>query len=328
MRRKRARRIRYRPVRRSAGARRRRSYRLIHALLIAVASVSIALIAQAAWRTVNTRRVNAALQAMRTSDGAAPSVEVAAPPMDAGRAERAVQAAADLPEGMALMGNPKAAVRATSRTAAVEKPERTVYHNVRSDILPDMLKLSRINPDLIGWIRIDSLVNLPVVYRDNEYYLTHDFYGHRSKAGTLFLDAGHPLTESAANLLIHGHDMADGTMFGLLVHYQRDGYIEKHPVIRFTTLWEEERYAVFAVLRVPTDPTEDGFVNYYAHPTFPSDAAFEQYIDTLRRRALQTADIDVRPGDALLTLTTCLDDDRLIIVARRMTDDAPSTRRG
>lgn len=181
-----------------------------------------------------------------------------------------------------------------------------------------MLRLSRINPDLIGWINIDGLVNLPVVYRDNEYYLTHDFYGHRSKAGTLYLDVNHPLTQSAANLLIHGHDMADGTMFGLLVHYQRDGYIEKHPVIRFTTLWEEERYAIFAVLRVPTDPTKDGFVNYYAHPAFASDAAFDRYVNTLRQNALQTADIDVRPGDALLTLTTCLGDDRLIIVARRI----------
>ena len=60
---------------------------------------------------------------------------------------------------------------------------------------------------------------------------------------------GDPLTEEAANLLIHGHDMADGTMFDLLVHYQRSGYIEKHPEIRFNTLWEAERYLIFAVLR-------------------------------------------------------------------------------
>lgn len=38
-------------------------------------------------------------------------------------------------------------------------------------------------------------------------------------------------------------------MFDLLVHYQRSGYIEKHPEIRFNTLWEAERYLIFAVLR-------------------------------------------------------------------------------
>jgi len=42
------------------------------------------------------------------------------------------------------------------------------------------------------------------------------------------------------------------------------------------------------------------------------------YIDTLRRNAIQTADIDVQTGDALLTLTTCLGDDRLVVVARRI----------
>ena len=68
----------------------------------------------------------------------------------------------------------------------------------------------------------------------------------------------------------------------------------------------------------PTDPKKDGFVNCYAHPAFASDADFNAYMDKLRRHALRTADVDVRPGDALLTLTTCLDDDRLVIVARKL----------
>lgn len=98
MRRKRARRIRYRPVRRGVDARRRRRYALIRALLIAVACVSIALIAQAVGRTITTNRVNAALQAMRTSDGAAPSVEVVAPPIGEGSSEQAARAAIDCPK--------------------------------------------------------------------------------------------------------------------------------------------------------------------------------------------------------------------------------------
>jgi len=119
--------------------------------------------------------------------------------------------------------------------------------------------------------------------------------------------------------------MTDGTMFGLLIHYQRGGYIDKHPVIKLSTLWDVERYAVFAVLRTPVDPRKDGFVNYYAHPTFASDADFCAYIDTLRRHALQTADVDVQPGDGLLTLTTCLGDDRLVVVARRLREDEPAS---
>ena len=322
MRRKKTRKIRYRPVRRDRRSSRRVRFTLIRAVLIATVTVSVSLIASAVWRTIATRRLSAELQAIHTADGEAPSVQVAAPPIDDTASESLLRAAStDLPEGVALMGSGNIASESTSsKTAAatLDTVTSTCYHNTNADFLPEMLKLSKANPDLVGWLHIDGVVNLPVVYRDNEYYLTHDFYGHRSKAGTLFLDVSHPLTENAANLVIHGHDMADGTMFGLLVHYQRSGYIEKHPEIRFSTLWEAERYLIFAVLRTPTDPKADGFVNCYAHPTFASDADFNAYVDTLRSHALRTAEVDVRPGDALLTLTTCLDDDRLVIVARKL----------
>ncbi len=297
-------------------------FTLIRAALIAVVAVSVSLTVSAVWRTIATHRLSAELRAMHTADGKAPSAEVAAPPLDdVARESRLREASTGLPEGVALMGSGNAASKSAlgkTAEATADTVTLTRYRNTNADFLPEMLKLSRVNPDLIGWLHIDGVVNLPVVYRDNEYYLTHDFYGHHSKAGTLFLDAGHPLTEDAANLLIHGHDMTDGTMFGLLVHYQRSGYIEKHPEIRFSTLWEAERYLIFAVLRTPTDPKKDGFVNCYAHPAFASDADFNAYMDKLRRHAMRTADVDVRPGDALLTLTTCLDDDRLVIVARKL----------
>ena len=53
-------------------------------------------------------------------------------------------------------------------------------------------------------------------------------------------------------------------------------------------------------------------------PETGDDTNLPLYVDTLRSHALRTAEVDVRPGDALLTLTTCLDDDRLVIVARKL----------
>lgn len=322
MRREKTRKIRYRPSQRGKRTVRQIVRAMICAALIAVVSVSVSLTVTAVWRTIATHRLNAWLQALHTADGLEPSVVVAAPPLDdAAGASRQCTASADLPEGIALMGSGKPAKVTPSARAeetTLDKSSPICYHNTHADFLPEMLKLSKVNPDLVGWVHIDGVVNLPVVYRDNEYYLTHDFYGHHSKAGTLFLDVSHPLTENAANLVIHGHDMVDGTMFGLLVHYLKNGYIEAHPEIRFSTLWEAERYAIFAVLRIPTDPKKDGFVNCYAHPAFASDADFNAYIDTLRRHALRAADVDVQPDDALLTLTTCLDQDRLVIVARKL----------
>lgn len=69
----------------------------------------------------------------------------------------------------ALSGNAasKSALGKTAEATA-DTVTLTRYHNTNANFLPEMLKLSRVNPDLIGWLHIDGVVNLPVVYRDNE----------------------------------------------------------------------------------------------------------------------------------------------------------------
>ena len=46
-----------------------------------------------------------------------------------------------------------------------------------------------------------------------------------------------------------------------------------------------------------------------------------RYIRQLQLRSEYAIPIDVEPTDALLTLSTCLDEDRLVIVARRLRED-------
>ena len=42
---------------------------------------------------------------------------------------------------------------------------------------------AEINPDTVGYLKIDgTAIDYPVVKgKDNDYYLTHDFYGEKSK---------------------------------------------------------------------------------------------------------------------------------------------------
>ena len=113
--------------------------------------------------------------------------------------------------------------------------------------------------------------------------------------------------------------MKDGTMFGRLLQYETDlNYVRWHPFVRFDTLWRQEEYVIFAVLRVSLDVRSKDFFNYFSHATFSSDAEFESYIRQLQLRSIYAIPVDVKPTDALLTMSTCLDDDRLVIVARRM----------
>lgn len=209
---------------------------------------------------------------------------------------------------------------AAEPTAAPAKDavKSTVYHAMGGKPLAQMETLHAQNHDLVAWISIDNVLDLPVVYRDNSYYLTHDFNKNKSTAGTIFLDENHPMTERTQNLLLHGHNMKDGTMFGRLAQYEKNlEYLKAHAFIDFSTLWHQERYVVFAVLDVSLDIGDDRFVEYFAHPTFKSDEEFERYIRRVELASLYAIPMDVKPTDALLTLSTCLDEDRLVILARR-----------
>ena len=195
----------------------------------------------------------------------------------------------------------------------------TVFHQVGGDALPNMEALYDQNRDLIAWLNIPDVIDLPVVYRDNDYYLKRDFYKQANDAGTIFLDEHHPFREKTQNLLLHGHNMKDGTMFGRLTQYLTDNtYIKNHPFINFSTLWRQEQYVIFAVLDVSLDPASEDFFNYFSYSTFNSDEEFSFFVRELQLRSEYAIPIDVQPSDALVMLSTCLEEDRLVIAARRI----------
>ena len=211
---------------------------------------------------------------------------------------------------------------APAATQAPDAVKSMKYHQVGGEALPEMASLREKNNDLVAWIQIPDVLDLPIVYRDNDYYLTHDFNKKKNTSGTLFLDVNHPFKEKTQNLLLHGHNMKDGTMFGRLAQYLYDDtYLRNHPFIYFDTLWKKEQYVIFAVLDVSLSPQDKRFFNYFTHDTFSSDAEFKSYVRQLQIRSAYAIPIDVEPSDALLTLSTCLDDDRLVIVCRRLRED-------
>ena len=224
---------------------------------------------------------------------------------------------------LARMGMPDGSpitreVKAAQGETVWDETLSTQYHHTTGNLLPQMQTLKEKNTDLRGWLTIGGVLDLPVVYRNNTFYLKHGFDLEKNDAGTLFLDENHPVTDTTQNLLIYGHNMRDGSMFGLLTHYQRADYLRNHPFIRFSTLWEEEEYVIFAVVNASTNPQNKRFISFFTHPAFSSDREFETYVAQLKALSCHKTYISVKPKDALLTLCTCVGEDRLIVVARRI----------
>ena len=267
-------------------------------------------------RSVRTKRLNESLSQQRAAivsmHSEEPETAAALTP-----APEIQPTAAPLPEKQE-----RSAEAVPLASAAPDVVKTTKYRQVGGEALEEMAGLHAQNHDLVAWIQIPDVLDLPVVYRDNDYYLTRDFSRQKNASGTIFLDENHPFKEKTQNLLLHGHNMKDGTMFGRLAQYLYDDtYLRNHPIIYLDTLWQKEQYVIFAVLNVSLEPSDPRFFNYFTHDTFSSDAEFAMYIRQLQLRSRYAIPIDVKPSDALLTLSTCLDDDRLVIVCRRLREN-------
>ena len=95
-------------------------------------------------------------------------------------------------------------------------------------------KLMATNKETIGWITVPGTkCDNPVVKtKDNEKYLDTTFEGKKSKYGTIYADMAckiekpihadvDPATAMSDNIILYGHHMRDGTMFGELKNYRK-----------------------------------------------------------------------------------------------------------
>ena len=189
-------------------------------------------------------------------------------------------------------------------------------------ILPEFRELVEENPDMVGWIRIDGTkVNYPVMQTPNDpqYYLRKNFKKSYSIAGTPFMQWNCEIGESD-NLIIYGHHMKNGTMFGSFENYKKQDYYEKHKYVRFDTMNHRGIYKIVIVFK--TTVYDDVGYKYYEYTgSYGDEEAFNEYIRNIK--SLQIYDTGFEPvfGDELLTLSTCeysAQNGRLVLVCKKI----------
>ena len=171
---------------------------------------------------------------------------------------------------------------------------------------------------IIGWIRFDE-VDEAVARNDNTFFLDHDATGKKNSNGAIFLDESVILTTRPYTLILYGHNMKSGNMFGRLKKYKESAHFFKNRIITFDTMYEDGKYEVFAVAEINTVPGTALWYDLYALTT-DNRADREKAIRTLEQRSLVRGTAEVQADDQLLLLVTCLDGDteRLVVAARRL----------
>ena len=204
---------------------------------------------------------------------------------------------------------------AASEIENIKKPEL--------EVLPQYVQLHNANDDFAGWLLIDGTkVNYPVMYleNDNDFYLCHDFYGNEDKNGLLVLDKRCDKGMNDNHILIHGHNMKSGYMFGELSKYEDKDFFEGHSVINLDTLYEHREYDIISVFISSVDDDNTKDFKYYEYITLDNKEDFEAYVSEAKKAALYDIDESAEFGDTLITLSTCeysKKNGRLVIVGRK-----------
>lgn len=198
-----------------------------------------------------------------------------------------------------------------------------VKENSNGDIKKEMNleELYAINNDLIGWIKISGTnIDYPVMQskKNPNYYLNRDFYKKYSSYGVPYMSENCNIYDSD-NIVIYGHNIKNGKMFGGLEKYKSKEFYENHKIIELSTLNGKEQYEIFAVLKTVAY-SEKGF-KYYQYTKFSNEENFNAFIGKCKELSILKTNMTPEYGSKLITLSTCAyhaENGRLVIIASRV----------
>jgi sortase B len=203
------------------------------------------------------------------------------------------------------------------------KEEQSSNTEKKPEILAEYMELYKINPDFIGWLTIpNTIINYPVVQGGEEdFYLEHDFYKKPDKRGTLLLDEECDILKPTTNLMIHGHNMKDGTMFSALRNYKKKSFYDKNKIIEFNSIYEKGKYEIVSVFQSKVYSKRDKVFKYYQFYHASSEEEFNYFYENIKKIALYDTGVEANYGDTFITLSTCdyhTNDGRLAVVAKKI----------
>ncbi|MDR2654675.1 MAG: class B sortase [Oscillospiraceae bacterium] len=223
------------------------------------------------------------------------------------------------------------------------------------DMMKKLGDASKINSYAKAWLTIPGTnIDYPVI-NDNDHKENNNYWLNRLLDGTespnvypnydetvvytheeAILDAD--INKMSRNITLFGHNwdnineplrMNDpkDIMFAQLPMYAADiDFAQENPYVYFSTSDNEMVWKIFCVMYCETDWTQTVGIKYYL-PN-PNDSQMSILISEFRQRSMYEYNVDVKPSDKILTLSTCTrvypgmgDSQRYVVVARLLRPD-------
>lgn len=185
-------------------------------------------------------------------------------------------------------------------------------------LIVDLAALQEQYPDVCGWISIpDTGIDYPVLQSsvdDPQYYLRRNYKGEYDINGSIFMQCDCDVRDGE-NLVIYGHNMKSGVMFGKLDEYAALSYCREHPTVLFQTVDGVLAYTIIAVLKA------DVFMFSFRQTVFQEPDGLFQYVSQAKALQLfENGETVAAYPKQVLTLVTCSyewDGARNIVIAVR-----------
>lgn len=210
------------------------------------------------------------------------------------------------------------AVNTTSPPTATPTPQPTATPAVTNPYKDNYLA----NSDMAAWLQIPGTnVDYPVMWtpQDENYYLYRDFDGSENQNGCLILDTDSSLEPLTTNLIIHGHNMRSGAMFGNLTDYEDKAYFESHRQIILYTEECQRNYEIIAVFRSQVYKKSDEVFKFYKFFQADTEEEFNDFYENIKALSIYDTNVTAEFGDHFITLSTCVyhvDRGRFVVVAK------------
>ncbi|MDO8880610.1 MAG: SpaA isopeptide-forming pilin-related protein [Coriobacteriia bacterium] len=183
-----------------------------------------------------------------------------------------------------------------------------------AELYSRLLEAKAANPDVIGYLSIPGTdLHEPVVQTtDNVKYLTHAADGDVDARGAIFADYRSPryAGDSSRATLLHGHNMRDGSMLGVLASYGDADFWAAHPFIQYVDAAGNGGTWLVYSARV-ADGSDDAFA-------FPVMRPYSDRIARWADRSILDPGFRPDPAGRTLTLSTCayhVEDGKLLVHA-------------
>lgn len=210
------------------------------------------------------------------------------------------------------------------RTAEVPAFQTAVSYAARlGDDSAAVPALREVNPDTLCYLEIPgTIISYPVLYSPDRpgFYLKHGFDGRPSAYGMIYAEETCGALPGAKNIVLCGHHMKNGSMFGSLETLVLGESGEGHRRIAFGAPENPAYYEIFAVLRLTEAEAAGNLSAVLAASDEKAYRALLSYVQD--KNLLKDTKMPVWPA-RLLTLVTCeytRKNGRLLVLAMQPAD--------